>query len=160
MENHVNVGGQNTQQIVQNPINYWKVITIFFVILFFGSLGWYFLLSPQAPQENGKNIKYKQFTCREFADKHKNYVVGDVIVGFKPGATFQEAKDIIQTLGVSISADDPIARGEIKVVDGVIFWLKVSVPPQQEKSFVEKFSKNDSVEFAELNGCNTGAGPL
>ncbi|MDP3724067.1 MAG: hypothetical protein Q8R11_00360 [bacterium] len=68
MENQINDGVQNTQQIGQNPVNqpepipekpkvnYWVISTVIFAFLFLGTLGWYFLYaSPQNTQKQINN---------------------------------------------------------------------------------------------------------
>ena len=85
-------------------------------------------------------------TCKEFEDRSKNYIIGEIIVGFKPDVTLQQAKEVVESLGVSI-----------KKVDQVIFndlhFLLISVPPDQEKIFINNFSSSSFVRYAELNGC-------
>lgn len=58
MENQLNIGDQNTQQVVQNPVgqsvqmpekskvNCWMVLTIVFALLFLGTLIWHFFSFP------------------------------------------------------------------------------------------------------------------
>lgn len=67
MENQVNVGDQNTQQIGQNSINqpppipekprvnYWMISTVLFAFLFLGTLGWR-VISPLQNNSGQKNI--------------------------------------------------------------------------------------------------------
>jgi hypothetical protein len=98
------------------------------------------------------------WTCREFVDKSKNFVVGQVVVGFKSGVTVQQAEDVIQSLGGTISMaqfNDPTYP--VTIAD----WLAeggsllVRVPEGQESSSVTRFLQNNLVRYAELHGCNS-----
>lgn len=77
MENQINIGDQNTQQIGQNPvnqppisplpekpkINYWMISTIILTVLFLGFVGWYFLnASKQNKEMTGSNSTTTELT--------------------------------------------------------------------------------------------------
>lgn len=106
MENQLNVGEQNTQQIGQNPIsqpvqipekprfNFWIFSTIILAILLLGVLGWYFLVSPQRTAtktnipEISNNVDNNQLTA------NNDYTVMKVIVNptkFEPPNKDQDA---------------------------------------------------------------------
>ncbi len=71
MENQINIGDQNTQQIGQNPanqpvqisvepkVNYWMISTLIFSVLFFGILGLY-VFSFYKTIQSGTNITSTQ----------------------------------------------------------------------------------------------------
>lgn len=85
MENQINTGDENSQQIGQNPvgqsvqipekprINYWKISTLILVLLFFGILGLY-LFSAYKANRSGLNITPTQpplsneFVCSQDSD--------------------------------------------------------------------------------------------
>jgi WD40 repeat protein len=74
MENQINVGNQNTQQIGQNPtnqpsvspipekpkVNYWMISTVVLILVFFGVAGLYFISTRQQPNQKSTNQLFSQ----------------------------------------------------------------------------------------------------
>jgi len=79
-------------------------------------------------------------TCKKFEDRSKNYIIGEIIVGFKSDVTFQQAREVVESFSVTIKKADPA-------------FLLVSVPSGQENNFIRKFLDDPLVRYAELNGC-------
>jgi hypothetical protein len=100
------MGDQNTQKIGQNPVsqrvqipekrkvNYWIFLTIFFAILFFGSLTWYFLFSPQNATRTNPPVIQRNTTGSQLATKDNDFTVSKVIINptkFEPPNKNQDA---------------------------------------------------------------------
>jgi hypothetical protein len=132
-------------------------IAILFVVGIITTVTFIAMYRPPVDNSNidpGIDVQNPDFTCKEFKDKLKNYVVGEISVGFKPGVTLETAKKSVENMGAAVSKNDAILKGDIPIQNGVSFSLRVTVTPNQEQQFVAKFTQNPLVEFAEIQHCN------
>ncbi|MBI4009435.1 hypothetical protein HY357_04320 [Candidatus Roizmanbacteria bacterium] len=92
MENQINVGDQNTQQIGQNPVNqpvqikekpkvnYWMVSMLILTVLLLGVLGWYIFSAAYQTNQTGSGKLPKQpLLPSEFACSQN----GDCVIGIQ-----------------------------------------------------------------------------
>lgn len=115
------------------------------------------------PEDSGIKTDYGPFICKEFRDKNKNYVPSEILVGFKPGVSFDQVNNLIEVMNSGCKTTQYTdlfcphaffkdAQAKQRIENDQV--VTVSVAENFEPEFIEKFLKSDLVEFAELNNCN------
>lgn len=170
MENQINIGEQNTQQIGQNPINqppvnpipekpkvnYWMISTIILAVLFFGFVGWYFLsTSKQAKETGGNNSSVSGLTPTKTADLQPTVQTqqGSGKVAYRMTGTVLEGGDVWTS--------NPDGSGKQKLTNsGHIGWLYSWSPDNKfilasTNEVSQNFTKTDYVVVNAQSGSET-----
>lgn len=71
----------------------------------------------------------------------EDYVQGEIIVGFNDGVTEIIADELIESYGLTWESNSPFT-----------FWKLVKVPVGEEEKWIDIFSEEEIVYYAELNG--------
>jgi len=79
---------------------------------------------------------------------HKDYVEGQILVGFKEDVTREQAEELIDSYGLSYES---IFTGPNAWIDPLLKSMKVYVPNGKEQEWIKLFEKEALVDYAELN---------
>lgn len=78
----------------------------------------------------------------------QDYVPGEILVGFDEDVTEDEAKELIESYGFSYES---VFKGPNSWESPYLKAMLVFVPEGDEQEWIDAFSQEDIVEYAELN---------